>query len=301
MGIRDRDYYRDRPAGQFTVRSVLAVLIGLNLAVWLFQVLSIHSPIRLEEYLAANPLAIFERYYFWQPLTANFLHAPRQIGHILGNMLFLFLFGRELEVLYGKFRFLTFYLTAGFVAILLQAAYHYYFSGKDADTLIYGASGAVMATVVLFTTHFPRQEFYLIFLVPIPAWILCSVYVMLDLLGALSGTSPGVTQVAFLAHLGGAAFGLLWRVKELHWGPTRLVQAVRSLRRRPRRVKPPRRPSQPQPLRRSTPEIAGESRDPVSLRIDQLLEKISRSGRGSLTAEELEYLQRNSGRYRSEK
>jgi len=299
MGIHDRDYYHDRPSGQFSVRSALAVLIGLNLAVWLIQVLTIHSPVHLEEYLAANPVAIFERFFFWQPLTANFLHDPRQIGHILFNMLFLFWFGREMEVLYGRIRFVTFYLAAGFVAILLQAAYNYY-SHKNAETPILGASGAVMATVVLFTTHFPRQEFSLMFLVPIPAWMLCSVYLVLDLLGAFGGASPGGTQVAFLAHLGGAAFGLLWRLRELRWGPGRALQALRSLRPRPRRVSP-RRPVPAQPLPRSSPEASGEIRDPVSQRIDQLLEKISRSGRGSLTAEELEYLQRNSGRYRSER
>src|SRR5262245_3671434 len=221
MGIHDRDYFHDRPSGQFSVRSALAVLIGLNLAVWLFQVVTIHSRFQLEEYLGASPAGIFERFCLWQPLTANFLHAPRQIGHILVNMLFLYLFGRELEVLYGRFRFVTFYLAAGYVAILLQAAYNYYFSHKDPETLIYGASGAVMATVVLFTTHFPRQEFYLIFLVPIPAWILCSVYLVHDLLGALGATAPGEAQVAFLAHLGGAAFGLLWRLRELRWGPAR--------------------------------------------------------------------------------
>jgi membrane associated rhomboid family serine protease len=299
MGIHDRDYYHDRPPGSFHVKSVLAALIAINVAVWFFQVITIRSRFQLTDYLAAHPTQIVERFYlyFWQPLTANFLHAPKQIFHILFNMLFLFIFGREMEVIYGKVRFLSFFLTAGFVAILLEAVFSY-FSGKDGEVVIYGASGAVMATVVLFTTHFPRQEFYLL-LVPVPAWFLCLLFVAHDLLG-LGGVSAGETQTAFLAHLGGAAFGLLWRLDLMHWGFQRLFQSFRSVRRRPRRLKPRRSSPPPQPLPRSAADLSGESRDPVSLRIDELLEKIHRSGRASLTAEELEYLQRNSGRYRSE-
>jgi rhomboid family protein len=304
MGIHDRDYYHDRPSREFRLNSVVGGVILLNVVVWLFQVISIRSPLRLERYLGCNPVDVFEHYYLWQPLTANFLHTPLQIAHILMNMLFLFIFGRELEVLYGRRRFLIFYLTAGYVAISIQAAWNYWISPQNAQTTIFGASGAVMATVVLFTSHYPRQEIYLLFLIPLQAWILCAAFVMLDLVGAVSGSSPGETQVAFLAHLGGAAYGLLFRLYDVKvgWSPAGLFRTLGSLRRRSPKLKVLRRPSASQPVQPRPGQEGGETaRDPVSLRIDQLLEKIHRSGRASLTAEELEYLQRNSGRYRSER
>ena len=70
-----------------------------------------------------------------------------------------------------------------------------------------GASGAVTATLVLFAFHFPWQRVYFWFVLPMPVWLLVVVYVLLDGLGA-AGIGRG--GIGYVAHLGGALFGVLY-------------------------------------------------------------------------------------------
>jgi membrane associated rhomboid family serine protease len=297
MGFRDREYYREPPRG-FAPGSVVTILIALNLAIWLAQVVTIRSGI-LVDLFACHPDEVFRQGHVWQILTANFLHDPRSIGHILGNMLFLFFFGREVEGIYGRRDFLIFYLAAGCVAIFAEAAIAFF---GDRSAQILGASGAVMGTVVVFTLFYPRRQLYLGFLIPVEAWLLCIFYLLLDLSGALGGSRG----VANWAHLAGATVGLAYwgldlRTSKLEGRWSRLVRSIRSgLRRRPgpRLVRFDRPDPEDRPP--SAPQPRAPARDQVvSERIDELLDKISRNGRASLTPEELEYLQKNSSRYRS--
>ncbi len=302
MGLYDREYYREKPKGLgYITGSVVMLLITINVLIWLIQVILVKS-VDFPKFLGCQPLALFKNYAFWQILTANFIHAPFPPWHILGNMLFLFFFGRELEAIYGKRDFLIFYLLAGSLAIFAEAAIGYFIMNNPFP-YIFGASGAVMGTVVLFALFFPTRKIYLGLLIPIDAWLLCVFYIILDLSGALGGLGTGV---AHWAHLTGGAFGLLYRILDLRW------ESVRSRlgrffgpggrggrpRRRPRLVpsKPPERKTRKSPPPRESPL----ERDPVSARIDELLEKISKSGKESLTEEELDFLKRNSRRYTSE-
>ncbi len=302
MGFRDRDYYRERPRG-FGLGSAVTTLVIVNVVIWLVQVATLRSDARsfIDTYLACRPSLLFEHGFVWQVLTANFLHAPDNPWHILGNMLFLFVFGRELEAIYGKRDFLVFYIAAGCLAIFAEAAIDWFLGG--ANPAILGASGSVMGVVVLFTLFYPRREIYLMLMIPIQAWLLCVIFVLLDLFGALGGTSG----VANWAHLAGAGCAVAYRFLDLRteglaarWGRLRRSVSWRlKIARDPRlvggrREAPPRRKDVEQP---AAPRVA---RDPVSTRIDEILEKISRSGRESLTPEELEFLKANSSRYRSE-
>ncbi len=308
MGLADRDYSRGGTRGLgLRAGSVVTILIAADVAIWLVEVLFVHSlTADIIHYLAANPADIFERHWLWQVLTANFLHDPRNFGHILGNMLFLYFFGRELEEMYGRRDFLIFYLSAGSLAILAEAAINHFSREPAMEMLgvlprveIFGASGAVMGVVVLFTLFFPNRQIYLGFLIPIQAWLLCLLYVFFDLSGALGGG----TGVAHWAHLTGAAYGFLYRSLDLRWERvlSRTKGLFRSLglpggrRPRPRLLREREPADRREPLRRDL-----STRDPVSARIDEILEKISRSGRESLTGEEIDYLQKNYGRYRSE-
>ena len=295
MGLADRDYSRGGARGlSFSARSMVTILITVNVVIWIIEVLFVHTPDnQVLRYLSANPVDIFERHYYWQIFTANFLHTPDNPWHLFGNMLFLYFFGRELEEMYGRRDFLIFYLTAGVLAILAEAAISYY---GDTPARILGASGAVMGVVVLFTLFFPQRPLSL-FLLPItiPAWILCLLYVFFDISGALGGSS----RVAHWAHLTGAAWGLLYWALDLR--SERLLALVRGLgRRRPGR-RGPRLVRDREPVRERSPRrVEPPARDPVSARIDEILEKIARSGQESLSSEEMDYLKKNSGRYRSE-
>lgn len=149
----------------------------------------------------------------WQTaFTAMFLHA--NILHIAGNMVFLAVFGMTVEDRMGRLRFLCFYLLGGLAALGLQIAVD---PSSDLPTL--GASGAIAAVLGAYTLLYPRARILtvviLIFfftIVELPAWTMLALWLAFDgLLGALGVTTPfgGGAGVAYYAHIGGFAFGLL--------------------------------------------------------------------------------------------
>ena len=142
-------------------------------------------------------------------ITSQFLHGGWL--HLLGNLLFLWIFGNNVEDRLGRFRFLLFYLVGGAVAGLTQVAI-------DPESTIptIGASGAIAATLGAYLVLFPRARITsLVFLgffyqlIDVPAVIVLVFWFALQLIDGL--TSLGVTDlsggVAFFAHIGGFAFG----------------------------------------------------------------------------------------------
>jgi membrane associated rhomboid family serine protease len=143
-------------------------------------------------------------------ITSQFLHGGWL--HLLGNLLFLWIFGNNVEDRLGRFRFLLFYLVGGAVAGLTQVAI-------DPDSTIptIGASGAIAATLGAYLVLFPRARITsLVFLgffyqlIDVPAVIVLVFWFALQLIDGLA--SIGVTDtagggVAFFAHIGGFVFG----------------------------------------------------------------------------------------------
>ena len=144
--------------------------------------------------------------------SAMFLHA--NLLHIGGNMVFLAVFGCTLEDAMGRLRFLAFYLLAGIAALALTIAVS---PASTAPTL--GASGAIAGVLGGYILVFPRARILtvvpLIFfftLAELPAWALLGLWLVFDaLLGAFGVATPfgGGAGVAYYAHIGGFAFGLL--------------------------------------------------------------------------------------------
>ena len=165
-------------------------------------------------------------------LTSQFLHGS--LLHIGGNMLYLWIFGNNIEDRFGRLRFLAFYLGGGVVAGLAQVAI-------DPDSTIptIGASGAIAATLGAYLVLFPRARvttaIFLVFffqLIDVPAVIVLAAWFILQLIdgiGSLSVTAATAEGgVAFFAHIGGfvfgAAVGLAVRLLGRGWGPrTRTV------------------------------------------------------------------------------
>jgi membrane associated rhomboid family serine protease len=293
MGIYDRDYIsRNRRGGggiAVLLSSAVNTIIALNVAVFIVQV-CVDDPMRghmpVTDFLAARPDRVWNL-EIWRLLTACFAHSPMGIWHLVWNMLFLFFFGKELEHMYGRRDFYIFYLAAGVLSILAETVLQH-FLGHGQVTII-GASGSVMAVVVLFTLFFPRREILFFFFIPAPIWVLCLVYIGSDLFGLLRQRSGGVAN---LAHLTGAAVGFLYWYLDLRWDRIRGLLPAR----RPRRARTPKVVSMVRPSR----AMADSPRAPdaVSQRIDDLLGKISAEGKESLTEEEWEFLRSNSKKYR---
>ncbi|MEW2633494.1 rhomboid family intramembrane serine protease [Streptomyces sp. NPDC048389] len=141
------------------------------------------------------------------PLTALFVHGSWL--HLLGNMLFLFVFGAMAEERMGQVHFALFYTGAGCLALLVYAAVN----ADSAQTLV-GASGAISAVLGAFLFLFPRARvtslFPFLFFLPLrfPAWAVLIFWFVLQWLAARgAGSGPGV---AYLAHLVGFGVGFVY-------------------------------------------------------------------------------------------
>lgn len=306
MGIYDREYYRDstRGSGFFSgVAPACKTIILINVAVFLANWIFPHGLV--SKALVASSAEIFERFRLWQLITAPFLHVEPL--HIFFNMLFLWMVGREIESMYGHREFVAMYLTAAVFSTLAWATIDYL--GPDHGRgLMLGASGAVMAVVVLYTLYYPRREVLLFLVLPVEMWLLLVLYLGSDLLRLLSTPRSASTSagVAFAAHLGGGAYGFLYKKFDLRW--TRLLSA-RARRPRLRVVQPPepRDKVSPLPTAPSRSASATTSRpapapffpeEQLDARLDEVLAKIAREGRGGLTDEENRILQEASRRAR---
>jgi membrane associated rhomboid family serine protease len=148
---------------------------------------------------------------FWLTiLTSMFLHGS--LLHLAGNMLFMWIFGNNIEDSMGRLTFLAFYLLGGVAALGLQVA-------MDPDSTIptVGASGAIAAVLGAYARLYPRARvvtvvFIIIFftIVTLPALLVLGLWFLLQLLPAFSepvGNAGG--GVAYFAHIGGFVFGLL--------------------------------------------------------------------------------------------
>jgi len=147
-------------------------------------------------------------------ITAMFLHGSW--GHILGNMLFLAVFGKNVEDAFGPIRYLVFYFAGGFVATITQTAVTLLFgTAAEARVPNLGASGAIAAVLGAYFVLYPHsQVFGLLFIFPItlPAWFFLGFWFLYQLLEAnfgLVGSSANGGGVAFFAHVGGFVFGAI--------------------------------------------------------------------------------------------
>jgi membrane associated rhomboid family serine protease len=145
--------------------------------------------------------------------TAMFMHGSWE--HILGNMLFLAIFGKNVEDAFGHLRYLAFYVVGGFVATMTQALVTLTAgTGAEAHVPSLGASGAIAAVLGAYFVLFPDSRvltLVLVFLVRIPARVFLGVWFLYQLIegdfGLFSASSNG-GGTAFFAHVGGFLFGL---------------------------------------------------------------------------------------------
>jgi len=142
-------------------------------------------------------------------LTAMFMHGSW--SHIIGNMVFLWAFGPEVEDLMGRPRYLVFYLLGGLAAALAQIA-----AGADSTVPNLGASGAIAAVMGAFLVTYPRDQirsllviFVFVDVAYIPAAVLIGVWFLIQAvsLGAVTHQPQPSGGVAYAAHVGGFIFG----------------------------------------------------------------------------------------------
>ncbi len=143
--------------------------------------------------------------YFLTVLTSMFVHGGW--AHLLGNMLYLWIFGNNVEDTFGHGKFLVFYLLGGVVAALVQLL-----SQPSSNVPTIGASGAIAAIMGAYFYLYPRAHiqtlvfFIFITTIRVPAWIFLGLWFVMQLFDLTTGNAEGV---AVWAHIGGFLFGLL--------------------------------------------------------------------------------------------
>ena len=164
---------------------------------------------------AAIPATIFTGHGLVTIFTAMFMHGGWL--HIIGNMVFLWAFGPQMEDAMGHGRYVVFYLVGGVVAMLAQVAGS---PGSTVPTL--GASGAIAAVMGAFIVTYPRDRiksvlwiFIFVRVTMIPAALLIGIWFLIQLFNAGAVANVQTGGVAYLAHVGGFLFGAvtarLWR------------------------------------------------------------------------------------------
>jgi hypothetical protein len=205
--------------------------------------------------------------------------------HLFFNMFILWMFGMELENMWGSKKFFTFYLVCGIGAGLIHLVVGPLFAGV---ALTIGASGAVYGILLAFAMMFPDRMIFLYFLFPVKAKYFVGFLIIFGLFMGISGTQDGI---AHFAHLGGALVAFLYIMAERDRIP--LKQWISGFKRKrssdtlryhrggieDARYYDIREEQRSRDQKKSEPEIDQE-------RIDAILDKISKTGYQNLTEEE---------------
>jgi membrane associated rhomboid family serine protease len=151
----------------------------------------------------------------WSVVTSMFTHDPSGWMHVGGNMLFLWIFGDNVEDALGSLRYAAFYLLAGIAAAGAQIAID-----PSSTIPMVGASGAIGGVLAAYGTLYPRSPITILNPVPIlwfmfglffelPAWLVIAEFFVMNLLNGVSSLGSHAGGVAFFAHLGGFVAGLV--------------------------------------------------------------------------------------------
>jgi membrane associated rhomboid family serine protease len=199
----------------FYVTPAVKLLLIANFAVYIFEALlyrfsGLSSYAWLVNWFGLVPARVV-LLCVWQPFTYLFLHDIGTIWHILTNMFMLWMFGRELELVWGKDRFLRYYFLTGVGAGLINVVVKTVpvLWGHDVSRVpTIGASGAIFGILIACAILFPDRRVYII---PFPVAIsMRTVVIIMTVLTFLGTLGLGDDQVSHLCHLGGMLVGYVY-------------------------------------------------------------------------------------------
>jgi len=284
--LYDRPYIRQN--AYRTELPVLKWLLLANLGVFVLQCILERwfGKIFYYEYFALTGYG-FKSGYLWTPLSYSFLHSTQQLLHIVGNMLFLNLFGRALQSTMGGQKLLALYLGSAIFGGLFWLLFNFQ-SGH-----VIGASGAVLGFLAVYCLMHPNQHitFLLFFIIPVtlkPKYVGWAT-VLINLFGFLFYELPpggSGSGIAYSAHLGGLMFAWVFFRYLLYGKPifgekSAIVDIPRWFSKKS---------ANPSPDRKFTINIT--NRKQLKGEVDRILDKINSNGFGSLSDEEKRTLDR---------
>jgi membrane associated rhomboid family serine protease len=193
---------------------VTRALLMANVAIFILQQLTgnlLIGPFALWPF-ASPEFRDAPAFAIWQLLTYGFLHGS--LTHLFFNMFALYMFGGEIERLFGSRRFLVYFVVCVVGAAVAQLIVLSGMHRPPVPTV--GASGGVFGLLLAYGLAFPQRKLMLLFPpIPMPAWLFVTMYGLLELYLGVTGSGQGV---AHFAHLGGMAAGAVLLV---YWSRTR--------------------------------------------------------------------------------
>jgi membrane associated rhomboid family serine protease len=214
MGMSARRYGNSFSLGGGGITRAIKTLLIVMTGVFILQTLAAMiggqaAEIWIDYWFGLVPLGVVKGLRIWQPFTYIFLHGG--LWHILINMLVLWMFGTDLERVWGARRFYNYFFICGIGAGLIDVAVNLIQSvfGRELSRIpTIGASGAIFGVLIGCAVLFPDRQ---VWLIPFPVTLSMRVYVaiMVAIEFFMTLSAPGDT-VAHLCHLGGALIGYLY-------------------------------------------------------------------------------------------
>ena len=256
--------------GQFSYKPALftdaiKILVSVNFGIFLLQTVAKTEGLFFPLF-GLVPKLVWSEFMIWQPFTYLFFHGG--IWHVLINMFVLWMFGSELERLWGKEHFLKFYFVTGVGAGLVTMIF-----GLNSMTPIVGASGAVYGVLLAYGLTYPNRTVYLYGIIPIKSlWFVIGIGVI-----AFMSSFDNVSQISHLTHLSGMMIGYLMLKR-----PVRFNDLWFTIRKRTLEYK----------IKHEEKKVS--QHQAIEREIDRILDKINREGFDSLTEEEHDRLYKGS-------
>ena len=212
-------FKRYRVSFDFYITPGVKLLLIVNFAVFIFEALlyrfsGASAYLEMVKWFGLVPARVLPGLRVWQPFTYLFLHDVGSIWHILMNMFMLWMFGRELELVWGRNRFLRYYFLTGVgagllnVIVKLAPALFIHALPLTAYTPTIGASGAIFGILVACAILFPDRRVYLL---PFPvAMSMRTVVIVMTVITFLGTFGLGADRVSHLCHLGGLLVGYVY-------------------------------------------------------------------------------------------
>ncbi len=244
------------------------LLLIINISVFVFMVLSGQKNILIQMF-GLVPRVLLQEYRLWQSFTYLFLHGGWI--HILFNMFVLWMFGKDLEIDWGKKEFLIFYFVCG-----IGSGFITVFASMNSFIPIVGASGAIYGVLVAYGFTYPNRMVYLYGVFPLRVKYVVLGFGVITFIASLSSTQ---SQVSHITHLSGMIIGALYIVFNFRWKNIRLWYIKMRLKSSP-----------------ITENNQEDKENNIKMKVDKLLDKLNNQGWDSLTAKEEEFLNHASKR-----
>ena len=245
--------------------NAIKLLVSVNFGIFLLQSLS-KSEMIFFQLFGLVPKLIWSEFMIWQPVTYLFFHGG--IWHVLINMFVLWMFGSELERLWGKLRFLKYYFITGIGSGIITALLN-----LSSITPVVGASGAVFGVLMAYGITYPNRTIYLYGIIPIRSMLFVVAVGFIAFVSSFDGTS----RISHITHLSGMVIGYLilkrrWQFNDI-WFSIRKKTLEYQIQREERKI---------------------SHRQELENNIDKILDKINDQGFQSLSDKEEKQLYENS-------